>query len=241
MRLTTRNSLAFTLATMLIRGSCVFAMGPQDATHDEIGNDIVTRIKQDLKEPFLTLLASSEFTNKTEFSSRIKMAENALSQFKSSVQNQLGMQPVMQQPVQPMAMPLAPQSTALQVPQPVPMTMPAQMQQTPAVQQPQAVPTMMSAPAQSMEQQSQAMNVMPSTSPSTMSTQAVPAQSESMQPLATPPPQQPSPFQTPPGMPTGAEAAPAQPATPQPVPPPLPATEEHLIKPGSLVTPASMP
>ncbi len=60
---------------------------------DEIGERTIVRVKQRIKEPLLTLLASSEFTSKKEFRRRLDEAVNTLIQFKSEIE------PGLQQPI----------------------------------------------------------------------------------------------------------------------------------------------
>lgn len=195
---------------------------PGDTHQDEIGSSIVARIKQELKEPFLTLLASSEYANKTEFLNRIKTAQNALSQFELSLQDQL---------VADIEVPQLPSQniSILQVSAPAQMTTPLP---EPEKNQPEAmiVPVV----AQQSSAQEQATNITQSEKlpqlPVTQ-TEAPSSTSGSQEPLTIAPPQQQSPFQTPPAVISTTEVPTSvQPLeAPQALPQQLPETEEHPI------------
>ena len=112
----------------------------------EIGIEQVMRIKRELKEPLLTLLASSEFIDMGELSRRLDMSETSIKTFKEG----LGSKRVESTPsapapvVEPVAMPVAPAVLSDQVP----------VMQAPVVEMPVAAPVSMpvAAPVEVMSQ-----------------------------------------------------------------------------------------
>jgi hypothetical protein len=129
-----------------------YGANPAMATK-EVGEKNVVRIKQKLKEPFLTLLASSEFASFKELERRIEDALTALNSFKKEVQEDVVMstgatpEPVIPTPVVPPTIPTPsvpapfapPALPTPPVPAPTPIAAPPALPAMPAVPE---VPTL---------------------------------------------------------------------------------------------------
>lgn len=168
----------------LIVGSCYFriAAAPDLAkwSEDEIGERWVGRIREVVKEPFMTLLATSEFATKQELQSRIDGAQKALKNFQALVTEEM----VPKQPATPAAQP---QLIVKPIEAPVAeMPMPAAKPAAIPTPQPEAI---VASPAPAMLMPTAAPTAMPqalpAAAPSTPA-MAMPAAAPTTMPAATP-------------------------------------------------------
>ena len=124
--------MKFVVLFMLIIGGCYFsAPAMSDYTNnlpeDEIGERWVGRIQDMLKEPFMTLLATSEFITKKELKNRIDQAFKAITSFKAIADQEIV--PLRAEKMPPVP---APQQSSAPAPQPSPALAPMVQQAIPS-------------------------------------------------------------------------------------------------------------
>lgn len=124
---------------VLIAGSvCISAIAAPDInkwSDDEVGERWVGRIKDTLKDSFMTLLATSEFATKAELRRRVDSANDALKRFSGLVEGEIVPQPdksavipapvTTPAPAQPLPETPAPVEVVLPAPAPAPEVIPA--------------------------------------------------------------------------------------------------------------------
>jgi hypothetical protein len=222
MKLSIRLALAMALIFIV---HPILALAPES----EIGDEGVTRIKSQLKDPLLTLLASSEFTSYQELIRRVDAAQSAINAFKVDIESKVGQPSValVSVPVTAPAVVPAPAPAVAQAPLQVPVAAPVVKE--PAVPQVLAVsvePPVQSAPAVEMpsEQPMEGMmggmddmmpmpEMLPVEAPSVSTPEAVPVVAPA--PVAAPAPVTPAVVETPAPAPVAETPAPA--AVPAPV------------------------
>jgi hypothetical protein len=220
------NSSRSTSALLLCLGlsAIVATANAIDMVGDNgVGERTTARIKQTLKDPFLTLLATSEFASKEDLQRRIKDAEESLTRFKA----ELNETPAPVTPA-PMVQPTTPTPASMPAPMPTPEVQPVA---------PVAAPT----PAPAPEAQ-------PMTPPAPTAMPAPAPEAQPVTPMPTPAPMAEVQPAAPAPMPAPTEVQPAAPMpAPEAMPTPetTPATGAMATTPvqptGSMVTPPAEP